>query len=203
MLRPIAKPNGNASLVRLPLVGLNNERAGVRAAVRQFRQWVETELLANGGGGIGAASRVNTCCVAMRRHLAAEDLLKRAGPPGSLGCTLSIDQWVAVADRSLKWKETVDRCLSALGLDVRTEPRGWYDRMMDEVQAEDRRRLQDRLAGPSTAADGSPAAAAGAPAVASDAEGQIGQGSVPDAATGQLDALPDTPVGERTAEGSK
>jgi hypothetical protein len=184
MRTPVPKLNGNASIVRLPLVGLNNERAGVRSAVRHFRQWVETELLANGGGGIGAASRVNTCCVAMRRHLAAEDLLKRAGPPGSPGCTLSVDQWTAIADRSLKWKQVVDGCLSALGLDVKAEPKSWYDTWLDEAQAEDRRRLEARLASP-------PAAAAGAPASA-EVDGRPNVQPMPSAAIAEPINAPDS-----------
>jgi hypothetical protein len=154
------------------MAGLNGERAGVRAAVHAFRQWIEDELLAKGGGGIGAASRVHTAAVAMRRHLAAEDLLKRAGPPGSPQCTLSIDQWTAIADRALRWKETVDRSLSALGLDARTEAKSWYDTWLDEQRREDERKLAERLQ------DGPPA---------SDSVDGKGNGQRPtlDASTGQ------------------
>jgi hypothetical protein len=138
------------TLGRITLVALGNERAGTRHAVSEFRRRIETELLDRGGGGILAASRIHTCCVALRRHLAAERLLAQSGHPGTPGCTLTIDQWQSVADRSVKWKESVDRTLATLGLDGR-EVKSLYDQWLEDVQTEDRRRAQERLSGPPAA----------------------------------------------------
>jgi len=126
------RQNGSTSLARLTLAGMTGERAGVRFAVAEFRRSVESELMERGGGGIAVASRVHTACVAMRRHLAAEKLLSLSGHPGTPECKLSIDQWIAVADRALRWKETADRALMTLGLDTRVDSRSWYDKLFDE-----------------------------------------------------------------------
>jgi hypothetical protein len=164
------RSSGEASVLRVPLVGLKREPAMIRAAVYAFRAKLESELMAKGGsGGVAVASKVHTACIAVRRHLAAERLLSKAGHPGEPGCTLSLEQWQAIADRALRWKETVDRCLSALGLDVKAEPLDWYDRLQAELEAEDRQRERERLAATP------PAAASDTLAKQSNAQRQNGQ----------------------------
>jgi hypothetical protein len=176
---PVAKSTGE--LLRLPLIGLSSDRAGARVAVRTFRQRVERELLDKGGGGIAQASRVHTAATAMRKHMAAERLLAKAGHPGP-GCALSVDQWIAVADRALKWKETVDRSLEKLGLDAKTGPRSWYDEWMDQERREEEKKLAERLQSASQAGERV-------------AQGQNDQGMTEDAAEGQTDALPSATEG--------
>jgi hypothetical protein len=100
----------------MPLVGLSRSKAGIRAAVRGFRQRIERELLARGGGSIHATSRIHTCCTALRRHLEAEKRLADADGE------LTFDQWLALADRSVKWKESCDRSLAVLGLEATVRP---------------------------------------------------------------------------------
>jgi hypothetical protein len=76
--------------------------------------------------------------------LSAEKLLAAAGQPDVEGCKITLDQWQALADRTVRYKETVDRALSALGLDPRSEPRDWYDQIIDEQRREDQRKLTEQ-----------------------------------------------------------
>jgi hypothetical protein len=111
MTSPVPTYPGS-TLVRLPLSRVNDERAGVRNALAAFRKRVEAELLERGGAhGIAAGSRVHTAATAFRRHLEAERRLHEGRD------SLTLAEWVAVADRSVAWKEKCDRALSLLGLD--------------------------------------------------------------------------------------
>jgi hypothetical protein len=111
MTSPVPTYPGS-TLVRLPLSRVNDERAGVRNALAAFRKRVEAELLERGGAhGIAAGSRVHTAATAFRRHLEAERRLHEGRD------SLTLPEWVALADRSVAWKEKCDRALTLLGLD--------------------------------------------------------------------------------------
>jgi hypothetical protein len=111
MQLPIKSKAKSASLIRIPLVALNRERAGLRHGVRSFRLALEAELERRGPMTVFAASRVHTALTALRRHLRVEKVLT------TYGDKLTHEQWLAYADRSVRFKETVDRCLASLGLD--------------------------------------------------------------------------------------
>jgi hypothetical protein len=107
-------------MLRLPLVALKRERAGIRSACYSFRRRIEAELAERGlGGGVGPASKLHTCLTALRRHLEAEKRLAEAD--------LKIEQWLAVADRSVRWKESVDRALASLGVDKQEAKDVWAE----------------------------------------------------------------------------
>jgi hypothetical protein len=170
--------NTGTSLLRLPLTALVREPSSIRTAVYSFRRQVETEVMSRGGGelGVGIASKIHTACVALRRHLAIERKLRL------LADSLTLEQWQGLVDRSVRMKEATDRCLSALGLDVRPNERSWYDRLFDE-------QLNPPTI-PPAAANGQIVAEDGPPASREEADKQNDQGMTLDAAAGQPDALP-------------
>jgi hypothetical protein len=98
-------------LTRLPLVKLTQERSAVRQSVLAFRRAIEVEILQAGGGGIAVASRILASCVAFRRHLECERRLSEGKG------TLTLADWLSLADRSVKWSEAASRALTGLGLD--------------------------------------------------------------------------------------
>jgi hypothetical protein len=98
-------------LERITLWGLSKERSAVRTATRVFRLALEKAVLANGGGGILEASLIATASTALRRWIQAEYKLT-AGKD-----SLTVEQWTALADRSLRFKQVVDSTLFKLGLD--------------------------------------------------------------------------------------
>ncbi len=136
MATPMTVRNGNASLARMPLIGLNHEKAGIRAAVRNFRRCVETELLALGGGGILVASRLNTACLALRQVMRISRILANAGEPGTVVMKeweqadgvkitqqkgLTFEQFSLFSDKLMRHKESLDRALAALGLEKKKD----------------------------------------------------------------------------------
>jgi len=60
-----------------------------------------------------SAAKIHSACVALAKHLQAEMRL------ATMKSELSLEQWLALSDRSVKWKESCDRALSAIGLDPR------------------------------------------------------------------------------------
>jgi hypothetical protein len=107
------------ALYRMNLVGLAKDSNHVKKIVVQFRQHVERELLDAGGGGIVATSLVHTAALSLRRHLEAERKLQ------ALKDSLTLEQWQNLCDRSIKWKQGVDKALVGLGLDKRQTTDVW------------------------------------------------------------------------------
>lgn len=85
----------------------------VRRQSAAFRNALERAVAEQGGSvGVAQASRIVTAATAMRRAMQVERRL------AADGATLSIADWTALADRSIRYRETIDRCLQALGLDT-------------------------------------------------------------------------------------
>jgi hypothetical protein len=114
----------------MPLAFLNRALPGVRVAVKAFRNRLEADVLANGGGGVATASRLHTACLAFQRCLEAERRLAEGRE------TMKPDEWMTLAAASLRWKETCDRALKDLGLKSSREPMNWADRL-DEIRRQE------------------------------------------------------------------
>jgi hypothetical protein len=159
------------TLVRLPLVRLTKDARAVKNAVTAFRKQLEREVLDRGGGGLAIGSLVHTAATAMRRHLQAERRMHEEAK------TLGLRDWLDLADRSLKWKQAVDKCLAGLGLDRREVKDVWdaiYSTPVAAATAPPQ--LQDEAR-----SDAEPASDAGAVPAA------------PDASCADAGALPGTP----------
>jgi len=144
------KQSTSSTVGRLALVGLHNDKPGVRYAVLVFRRSLEAEATERGLGGIHVTSRIHTASLALRRHLLAELRLKEGA------ADLSLADWMNLSDRSLKWKETVDRCLMVLGLDKRATKDVWAEVYNGSPQLPAARQGQNASAsGPDHASAGS------------------------------------------------
>jgi hypothetical protein len=121
--------------MRMPIVALNRARAGIRAAVRAFRRWLEAEVRAAGGGGALAAKRINTACNAYAQLVRISKIIAdsdtKEHPIGLVvyseydkpGCRivqqrgLTHDQFLAYCDKQMKVDQTIDRAMVALGIE--------------------------------------------------------------------------------------
>jgi hypothetical protein len=115
---------GIASAIRFPLGRGGSRNVHLRRHVSAFRRAVEAAVIAAKGEiGIVDASLIHSASVALRQHLRLELILAVAGQPGEAGeGKLAYGEWLAVSDRLLKAKESVDRCLERLRLDVKPDP---------------------------------------------------------------------------------
>jgi hypothetical protein len=85
--------------------------------VEGFRRLIEAAVVAKAGEvNVAAASRVHTACVGLRRWLQIERRLKEEAGK------LVLADWLALLDRSIRYKAEVDRSLAALGLDANPKP---------------------------------------------------------------------------------
>jgi hypothetical protein len=93
----------------------------VRRHSYDLREALEAAVVAKAGSiSVAQACKIHTAAVALRRHLQVERRLAKAG------ATLSVEQWCALADRSVRYKLEVDRCLASLGLEaLAKEPDPW------------------------------------------------------------------------------
>jgi len=118
--------------VRLPLVQGN---AYLRRVRHRIRRDLEARCLeVHGEIGIVAASRIATATTAIAQAMRCERVLASAGEPGAVATStktegnatavtqkgLTHPEWLAYSDRILKYRESADRALAALGLDRRT-----------------------------------------------------------------------------------
>lgn len=124
---------------RLSLPQMAAGDSQVRKDSYSFRGALEAAVVERCGSiGVAQASRIATAATAMRRAAQVDRRL------ATEGATLSIADWVALADRSVRYRETIDRCLLALGLDAIARP---VDREPDgmalaaHVEAQGRRYL--------------------------------------------------------------
>jgi hypothetical protein len=103
----------------------------IRRQAAAFRNALERAVIAKAGSvSVATASRIHTAAVALRRHLQVERRLARDG------ASLSVADWTALADRSVRFKEVVDRCLAAIGLEaLAREPDPWQQLMRQATQA--------------------------------------------------------------------
>jgi hypothetical protein len=101
----------------------------VRRQVALFRSGLERAVVERAGSvNVAQASRIHTAAVALRRHLQAERRLAKDG------AGMTLEQWTGLADRSVKWKEAVDRGLTALGLDAAAKPVDEYGQWLEQAQ---------------------------------------------------------------------
>jgi hypothetical protein len=164
--------SGKADVVRVPLARMGLGDTFIRRQGAAFRSAVERKLVEAGTTiGIAQASRIHTATIALRRHLQAEKRLANEG------AGLSIADWTALADRTLRYKEIVDRSLSALGLEAKTDPNSWIDEFYK----------QPVPPAPDEPEATTPAAAA-TPASAEGTENETSRPDDSDAATGTPDA---------------
>ena len=109
--------SGTTELNRLPLAKMGKGDTHIRRQVAHFRTGLEAAVLELAGKvGVATASRIHTAAVALRRHLQVERRLAKDG------AGLNVADWTALADRSVRFKEVVDRALQALGLDCQAKP---------------------------------------------------------------------------------
>jgi hypothetical protein len=101
----------------------------LRRQTAAFRNALERAVVAKAGSvTVAQASRIHTAAVALRRHLQVERRLAKDG------AAMSVADWTSLADRSVKFKETVDRCLVSLGLEaLAKEPDPWQQMMRQPV----------------------------------------------------------------------
>lgn len=126
-----AEDSGQSKLIRLPLAKMGRPDTFIRKQSAWFRNALEREVVALAGSvSVAQASRIHTAAVALRRHLQVERRLAKDGG------TLCIADWTALADRSVRFKETLDRALASLGLDSRAAPIDTYDAWLRGAQAE-------------------------------------------------------------------
>jgi hypothetical protein len=94
--------------------------SAIRRKSYVFRDAVEQAVVERAGSiSVPAASLVHTAIVALRRHLQAERRL------ADQGAALTVEQWGFLADRSVRYKQTVDTALAKLGLDANEDADPW------------------------------------------------------------------------------
>jgi hypothetical protein len=124
MALPDAAQNVTPCPDRIPLGPLAKGDTHIRRSVATFRRRVEAALLERTPRiSIASQSRLHTACVALRRQMQAEKRLRDGGDK------LTAEQWAALADRTVRYKETVDRALQALGLDATSKPVSVWDQI--------------------------------------------------------------------------
>jgi hypothetical protein len=99
----------------IPLARLQGDVAAVRNVVTRFRQRLEAEAPRD---GLLVESRIHTAATCLRRHLQAERKLHE------LRDSLTLEQWLSLTDRSLKWKLACDHALAGL-LEGGAKPDVW------------------------------------------------------------------------------
>lgn len=98
---------------RLSLPQMAPGDSQIRKDSYSFRAALEAAVVARAGSvSVLQASRIATAATAMRRAAQVDRRL------AAEGATLSVADWTALADRSVRYRETIDRCLKALGLEL-------------------------------------------------------------------------------------
>jgi hypothetical protein len=115
---------------------LNKAKPGVKVAVRAFRQRLEREILASGGGGVGVASRIHSACLSLRRHLETERKIADAKE-------ITFEQWERMTAASQRFKAAVDKAIDDLGMKVHVENLTEWQKFQRMRDAEDLRQAQD------------------------------------------------------------
>lgn len=100
--------------LRFPLGKSGKPFSGVSGSMYRFRRLVEAELERQGRITVDKAHRLATACRAFRASLRCHLIVAKKGlqPEGEL----SLADFLALTDREVKHSETVDRCLTALGI---------------------------------------------------------------------------------------
>src|SRR5262249_39318182 len=81
----------------------------------------------------------HTACLAIRHLSCVERIMSKAGSPATEG-GLTHEQWLAYADRAIRFSEAADRALKDLGLDRREASSIWEEIKRASVDAQDRSR---------------------------------------------------------------